>query len=323
MFKKLPLVLASITFLAVGGITLGNVLDTFFIEHAETTVEAEEEDFTFDSDQTESSSSSTTGETSTTSTKTNTSNSNNTTVTYTKGSKKIGKKSVTYHLVEINLKKVSDLRTKLATNNSGSVGANITQSLDEMVQDVEDSGTEVLCAISGDFAFWSGRTGYVIRNGVSYRSSQRSTSGEDFAIFKDGSVKSYFEDDLDFSSLESMNEGCYQNWCFGPTLLDNGSIAVDTDEEIDGRSMSNNERTAIGYAGPNHFYFLNTEVNGSRNSSSAASFSLYNLAELFQDLGCTYAYNLDGGGSAGMIVNGEYKLEPERELGDMIYVVNA
>jgi len=302
--KKTPLILSIATFLTVGALTLFNVLDTFITEHASGTVDTEEYNFTFVSSTIDES--------------------EHTSVSYVKGTRSIDGKDVTYYLVEINLKSISDLRTQLATNSSGQYGSNITQSFSSIVKEAEEvSGKTVLAAISGDYAFWSGRAGYVIRNGVSYRSSQRTTSGEDFAIFKDGSILSYNESDVDFSSLEEINNGCYQNWCFGPTLLDNGNIAVEEDEEIDGRSKSDNQRTALGYAGNNHFYFLTTEVSGGRNSKSSSSFSLYNLAEFFKELGCTYAYNLDGGGSVSMYVNGDYPIEADRKLGDIIYVVDA
>ncbi len=331
--NKLPLALAFVTFLVLGGATLANVLDTFVVEHAAATANEESEDFDFDdstsSEETTSEASSSESSSAEVNGLLGNNNSSSTAtdhtyVTYTSGTKKINSKNVPYHLVEVNLKKISDLRTKLATNSSGSIGSNITQSFSDMVSDAESSsGSTVLAAISGDYAFWSGRSGYVVRNGVSYRSSYRTTTGEDFAIFKDGTVKTYLEEDYAFSSLEEDNGGCYQNWCFGPALIDNGEIAVTEDEEIDGRSKSNNERTAIGYAGANHFYFLTTEVSGSRNSSSASSFGLYELAEFFQDLGCSYAYNLDGGGSTSMYVNGDYPIEADRKLGDIIYVVDA
>lgn len=299
--KKVPLILAITTFFAIGTLTLFNVLDTFVTEHASGSVNTDDYDFSF----------------------TQTS-SDETYINYTTGTRTIDNNDVTYYLVEVHLKQISDLRTQLATNSSGEYGANITQAFSDIVEVAEDvSGTEVLAAISGDYAFWSGRAGYVIRNGVSYRSSTRTTDGEDFAIFKDGSILSYDEADVDFSSLEEMNNGCYQNWCFGPTLLDNGTIAVEEDEEIDGRSKSDNQRTALGYVGTNHFYFLTTEVSGGRNSKSSSSFSLYDLAEFFQELGCTYAYNLDGGGSVSMYADGEYPIEASRKLGDIIYVVNA
>lgn len=299
--KKVPLILAITTFFAIGTLTSFNVLDTFVTEHASGAVNTDDYDFSF----TQTSS----GETY---------------INYTTGTRTIDNKDVTYYLVEVHLKQISDLRTQLATNSSGEYGANITQAFSDIVEVAEDvSGTKVLAAISGDYAFWSGRAGYVIRNGVSYRSSTRTTDGEDFAIFNDGSILSYDEADVDFSSLEEMNNGCYQNWCFGPTLLDNGIIAVEEDEEIDGRSKSDNQRTALGYVGTNHFYFLTTEVSGGRNSKSSSSFSLYDLAKFFQELGCTYAYNLDGGGSVSMYADGKYPIEANRKLGDIIYVVNA
>ncbi len=329
--KKLPLILAGISFLVIGGLTLANVLDTFVFEHSAGSVSANEYDFSFDENSSENEGNTTSeGEensdenSSSNTSSLLTSSSEKTYVNYTKGTRSIDGVNVGYYLVEIHLKKISDLRTQLATNNSDQYGTNITQSFSAIVDCAEEvSGTPVLAAISGDYAFWSGRAGYVIRNGVSYRNSLRTTEGEDLAIFKDGSILTYNEAEMDFSSLEDMNNGCYQNWCFGPSLLENGELAVGENDEIDGRSKSNNQRTAIGYAGANHFYFLTTEVSGGRNSKSSASFSLYNLAEFFQELGCKYAYNLDGGGSTSMYVNGEYPIEADRKLGDIIYVVNS
>ena len=46
-----------------------------------------------------------------------------------------------------------------------------------------------------------------------------------------------------------------------------------------------------------------------------------NLAQLFIDLGCTAAFNLDGGQTAGMVFAGEYVNKPYkggRTIGDFI-----
>lgn len=51
---------------------------------------------------------------------------------------------------------------------------------------------------------------------------------------------------------------------------------------------------------------------------------LQELAEVFQELGCKSAYNLDGGASAVMTFNHErYSKQSngaDRELGDIIYI---
>ncbi len=211
---------------------------------------------------------------------------------------------------------------RLAVSSNGAIGSNITESFSSLLNKAEEkSGQKVLAAISGDFCFWKGRNGFVIRNGEAYRTTADPNGGEDFAIFKDGTVVSFNEAETSAETLLNSHEGCYQNWCFGPALIQNGVISVEEEEEIDGQSMSNNQRTAIGYAGDNHYYFLSTEVSGSRNSSRSGSFSLYDLASLLSELGCQYAYNLDGGGSAAFYANGTSFVEPNRNLGDIIYVV--
>lgn len=230
---------------------------------------------------------------------------------------------VTYYIVDIHLKRLSDLRTYLATDADGYYGTNITQKFPEMIKSAQKRAPdcEILAAISGDFPFWKGRTGYVVRDGQVCRESVRSTIGEDLAIYKDGTVMSYLEEDVPFDEMYSAHGGCYQNWSFGPALIQNGKISVTKKQEIDGETMSQNQRIAIGYAGEGHFYFMATKVSGYRGSPWAKGFSLYQLAETLLDLGCTEAYNMDGGNSATLWFGGELLVDYDRALGDMVYVV--
>jgi exopolysaccharide biosynthesis protein len=55
--------------------------------------------------------------------------------------------------------------------------------------------------------------------------------------------------------------------------------------------------------------------------------SLSDLAQKFEERGCTVAYNLDGGGSSTMYFNGEVinnptdgRHEGERKISDIIYI---
>ncbi len=355
MPKHLTLKLSLIYGLGLSGLVGYNLADTFLIAHTSGSVATTEEDFDFDdttttstTTQEETSSTTTTEETSsssgrshshhktddeetssstvtedTSSTEVTDTTTSETKVTFTKSTKEIDGDDVTYYLADVQLKKLSDLRTRVALDSSGNYGSNITESFSELISDASTASRYTpLVAISGDFCFWKSRSGYVIRNGATYRTDQRSdTDVNNFAIFKDGSTLSYAEDDYTFNEINSMNNGCYQNWCFGPSLIKDGKIAVSTTEEIDGQSMSNNQRTAIGFAGSNHFYFLSTTVDGSRQKGTG--FSLYNLAEVLLDNGCTEAYNLDGGGSASFYYGGKTYVSPNRELGDIIYVINS
>ncbi|GFZ30821.1 hypothetical protein CSC2_13470 [Clostridium zeae] len=91
---------------------------------------------------------------------------------------------------------------------------------------------------------------------------------------------------------------------FGPGLVENGQITVDSSSEV-GQSMSSNPRTAIGQISKLHYIVI---VSDGRTSESAG-LSLLQLAEEFKERGCTTAYNLDGGGSSTMYFNGSNDLD--------------
>ena len=245
-----------------------------------------------------------------------------TTVNFQTLTKHIDDRDVTYYLADIHLARISDLRSCLATDSSGHYGTNITKEFSSMISSVDNSlsSGRVVAAISGDYPFWNGRSGYVIRDGVQYRSNLRSTSSEDLAIYKDGSYETYFESDVSADTIYNKNNGCWQNFSFGPSLIENGQIAVGEEEEIDGQARSNNQRTGIAFAGPKHIYFFASKVAGSRSGGKGSSFSLYEMADTFLSLGCDVAYNLDGGDSTSLYYDGTVYMS-KRLLGDMIYVV--
>jgi len=322
--KKSVLIFAVSVVITFLSLTTANVLDTFVFAHPEGKIDTKAEDFGFDLDESKPSEK----EESLSSVDQSSSMGSDihgeeekTTATLLTATKKLNNRDVTYHLVDIHLAKLSDLRTKVSTSDDGEFGPNIVKDFEALVGEAEsDETNDVLAAISGDFPFWKGRKGYIVRNGVTYRTEKRESEDEDFALFKDGTVRSYMEDDVEFDDLNATHGGIYQNWSFGPALIQDGKLAVDEDDEIDNQTMSNNQRTAIGYAGPNHFYFLSTTINGSRNSRRAGSFRLYDLATTLLEVGCSEAYNLDGGGSAA-IYYGDKIIEDGRDLGDIIYVV--
>ncbi|MBN8676359.1 MAG: phosphodiester glycosidase family protein [Chitinophagales bacterium] len=91
----------------------------------------------------------------------------------------------------------------------------------------------------------------------------------------------------------------------GPVLLQNGEIKVANNEELKfaGKAIDDKHpRTAMGYAKDNKLIILVVE---GRHTGVAEGASLTQLAQLFKDLGCREALNLDGGGSSCMLVNGK------------------
>ena len=347
MKKRLPFILFAVTAIVLSTMVTFNILDTFVFTHEAGKLQ-ESDNFGFDDSGVSfggmsSSSSTKTKTTSTKSTKTTKTSSapastissslfssssldpNHTTVEYVTSTYRINNKDVRYHLARIHLKRLSDLRTRIAVNSAGSYGSNITQSFQSLINGAESNNAPtVLCAISGEFPFWQGKRGYVVRNGTTYRETVRTNEGEDLAIFKNGAIVSYLESEHTIADLKSTyGSDIYQNFSFGPTLVLNGQIQVTETQEIDGQTMSQNERTAIGFGDGGVLYFVATEVNGDRNSPSAASFSLHTLATFMQSLGCFCAYNLDGGASSAFYCDGEIRTAAERKLGDIVYVVDA
>lgn len=124
-----------------------------------------------------------------------------------------------------------------------------------------------------------------------------------------------------------VDSGVVNTFAFGPTLVENGKIAVSKNEEV-GQAMADNPRTAIGVIeesdGSVHYIVI---VSDGRTSESSG-LTLYEMAELMKSYGVTTAYNLDGGGSSTMYFNGQVinktttngnKIS-ERAVSDIVYI---
>lgn len=174
-----------------------------------------------------------------------------------------------------------------------------------------------LLAINGDF-YGARECGYVIRNGILYRDTP---SDEDvLCIYKDGRME--IIDPNKVTAQELIDNGAWQAFSFGPGLLEDGEILVDTRDEV-GLAMASNPRTAIGMIDENHYVFV---VSDGRTSDNEG-LSLYELAGFMKELGVTTAYNLDGGGSSTMVYEGEIINIPtsgrhtnERSVSDIVYI---
>ncbi len=83
------------------------------------------------------------------------------------------------------------------------------------------------------------------------------------------------------------------------------------------------EEEEVEYEECTHYVFL---VSDGRSSESTG-LTLYELAEVMQSLGCTVAYNMDGGGSTTMYFNGQVVNNPtsgmtkgERGVSDIVFI---
>lgn len=217
------------------------------------------------------------------------------------------------YVADIRIASADLLKTALA---QGVYGTNVTETTSTIA-----SENDAIFAVNGDF-YGANKRGYVIKNGVLYRDSVRQDDDtEDLVIYADGSFG--IADETEVSAQELLDSGVVQLFAFGPTLVENGEIAVTQGAEVD-QASSSNPRTAIGIIEPLHYIVV---VSDGRTSESAG-LTLYELAQVMQQYGCTTAYNLDGGGSSTMVFAGEVLNNPttngktikERAVSDIVYI---
>ncbi len=224
----------------------------------------------------------------------------------------IRKYDTTYYVADIQLADASYLQTALADN---TYGRNLKETTSDMAE-----ANDAIFAINGDY-YGFRDSGYVLRNGTIYRDTARSgETNEDLVIGKNGDFSIISEDQ---TSLDSLNtDDIWQILSFGPALIEDGEIAVDSSSEVS-QSKNSNPRTAIGQISELHYVVI---VSDGRTSKSEG-LSLLELAQEFESRGCTTAYNLDGGGSSTMYFNGNIINNPtdgrssgERKVSDIVYI---
>ena len=109
-----------------------------------------------------------------------------------------------------------------------------------------------IIAISGDH-YGARAKGVVVRNGVMYRN----TKFEDIGILTDrGELITMPASKYDPDSLTEY--GAWQVWCFGPELLDNGTVKTKFNSNV----TRANPRTAIGCVEPGHYFFVVIDGRG-------------------------------------------------------------
>ena len=213
----------------------------------------------------------------------------------------------TYHVADIYVASLDHFTAYTANNEIRYFG---TQDVMKMVK-----ASEAILAISGDFITYQ-KAGFLLRNGQVYAETTNNVSI--CALFPDGTIETYDKRDYDIDEIKSRNP--LQVWSFGPVLLDeNGKVREKYDMP---QAVSYpNPRSAIGYYEPGHYCFV---VVDGRQNGYAKGMTISELAQVFEDLGCTAAYNLDGGGSAVMVFNQErYSRQSnggDRKLGDILLI---
>ena len=219
--------------------------------------------------------------------------------------------NISYVLADIYVGDITCFQTCFAQDTYG-VGYS------EKLTDMSERMKPIL-AVNGD-SYSNSRhknNGTIIRNGIIYRAQP--TDMETCVLNWDGTMKIYSSQEINTQQL--IDSGAYQSWIFGPSLLDENGKAKSSFQTWN-YIRESHPRTAIGYYEPGHYCLL---VVDGRQQNSRGMF-LDEMANLFEQLGCKVAYNLDGGHSSFMtwqtqIANHPYK--QEHKVQDGIFITEG
>lgn len=214
----------------------------------------------------------------------------------------------TVYIADIQTADSSHLQTALAEN---TYGRNIKETTSAMAAE-----NDAVLAINGDY-YGFRSTGFVMRNGTLYRDTANGDT-QALVIDQDGNFSIVDESTTSAESLTNAQ----QILSFGPALIEDSQIVVSTSAEVS-QSMTSNPRTAIGQIAENHYVIIVSEGR----TSDSEGLTLYQLAEQFEELGASTAYNLDGGGSSTLYFNGKVVNQTvggsdnseERAVSDILY----
>ena len=225
-----------------------------------------------------------------------------------------GDDTVTYYVADVVLSDATQLRSAFAQD---AFGTNITETTSDIA-----AANDAILAINGDY-YGFRETGIVIRNGVVYRDEG---AREGLAFYLDGTVAVY--DETTTTADELVAAGVWNTLSFGPALLADGEILdgiedVEVDTNVGNHSIQGEQpRTAVGMIDANHLVLV---VVDGRSPGYSRGVTMTELAQIMADLGCTVAYNLDGGGSStlyydGAVVNDPLGKGQERGTSDILYI---
>ena len=214
-------------------------------------------------------------------------------------------KIASYHVADIYVKDVTQIRAAAA---GGDFGMRYESPVKEIAKNVG-----ALIAIDGD-TYVRMKNSFVIRNGVLYRDTPIENT-DLCVLYRDGRMETKAWGT--FTAQEIIDADPWQVWGFGPALLDENGHAM----EIEHALSDHNPRAAIGYYEPGHYCFV---IVDGRDRDWSEGMRLSALSRLMEDLGCSAAYNLDGGDSAQMYWNGEIISKSRNEtrvISDIIYIL--
>ena len=212
---------------------------------------------------------------------------------------------LTYYVADIYVADISNIASGYSEN------------MGSRALDILSADNNALLAVNGDY-FTNQLEGLLVRNGDVYLTEQ--TDCDICVLYYDGSMVTYGPEE--YKAADVLAAAPYQVWKFGPALLKSDGSPKSSFNTGDAL-LSRHPRTAIGYYEPGHYCFV---VVDGRQRGYSDGVDMARLSEIFYELGCKSAYNLDGGASSAMYFNGSICSRPVgggREVSDIVYIREA
>lgn len=231
--------------------------------------------------------------------------SKNIAISVEKRTKGEGNSLVTYYAADVQLNSIECFRTAFAQDK---FGKNIKENVLPLARRYN-----AILATSGDY-YGMNASRTVIRNGTLYRASD--VDGDLCVLYRDGTMKIFYDRDV-FDATAEMENGAWQAWSFGPSLFKKDGTPITAYGGYLGKA---HPRCAIGYYEAGHYVLV---VVDGRDTGYSQGLTMVELANLMKELGCTAAYNLDGGQTAQMVFDGKMVNQPYqngRVVSDILYI---
>lgn len=176
-----------------------------------------------------------------------------------------------------------------------------------------DARVDSILLVNGDFR----NIGYgsdlgIVRNGEIVNDVTMSSIA--MGLTKEG----HFVSCGGISPQEVLNQGIRDTFTFGPFLIDNGERVTNSDTAV-------HPRTFIGEVSRDDSlleYYIG--VADGRQAGYSIGLSYEEMTDIMEEKGCSFAYNLDGGGSSTMVFEHKLLNRPsdgqERYDADFLYI---
>lgn len=193
----------------------------------------------------------------------------------------------------------------------------------EKVADMAQQHQAVL-AMTGDNGH-NLATGWVVGNGVYWRQT-KSVKRDMCILYRSGVMETIELQQVDNAVIKekAANQEIWHAFLFGPALLDSEGKAKST---FNSTVNPANPRSAIGYYAPGHYCFVQVDGRGAPSKlepgKKSTGLRLNELSLFMESLGCTAAYNLDGGQSSMLYFDGAILSSPYkngRKTGDIVLI---